>query len=109
MITTYVDESPTKKTMRIEIPAEDVGAATETVARSLAREVRLPGFRPGKVPVDIVKKRFAEEIRSEVLERLVQESVREALREKSLVPLGKPKIEDVSYLVGAPLSFRVDL
>lgn len=109
MITTYVDESSTKKTMRIEIPAEDVGAATETVARSLAREVRLPGFRPGKVPVDIVKKRFTEEIRSEVFERLVQESVGEALREKSLVPLGKPKIEDVSYLVGAPLSFRVDL
>jgi trigger factor len=109
MITSYVDESPTKKTMRIEIPAEDVGAATESVARSLAREVRLPGFRPGKVPVEIAKKRFAEEIRGEVLERLVQESVGEALKEKGLVPLGKPKIEEVSYLVGAPLSFRVDL
>ncbi len=109
MITSYVEESPTKKTMRIEIPAEDVGAAAESVARTLAREVRLPGFRPGKVPVEIVKKRFAEEIRGEVLERLVQESLGEALQEKSLIPLGKPKIEDVSYLVGAPLSFRVDL
>jgi trigger factor len=56
-----------------------------------------------------VKKRFAEEIRGEVLERLVQESVGEALQEKGLVPLGKPKIEEVSYLAGAPLSFRVDL
>ena len=109
MITSYVDESPTKKTMRIEIPAEEVGAAAENVARSIAREVRLPGFRPGKVPVEIVKKRFADEIRGEVLERLVQESVGEALREKNLIPLGKPKVEDVSYLVGAPLSFRVDL
>ncbi len=109
MITSYEDQSPTKKTLKIEIPAEEVGAATETVARSLAREVRLPGFRPGRVPVEIVKKRFPDEIKNEVLDRLVQESVGEALKEKELVPLGKPKIEELSFEPGAPLSFRVDL
>ena len=109
MITSYVDESPTKKTMKIEIPVDEVGAAAESVARSLAKNVRLPGFRPGKVPIDLVKKRFSEEIRSEVLEQLVQDSVRQALQEKQLIPLGQPKVEDLSYEPEAPLSFRVDL
>jgi len=109
MITSYVDESPTKKTMKIEIPADEVRAAAESVARSLAKSVRLPGFRPGKVPVDLVKKRFSEEVRSEVLEQLLQDSVRQALSEKELVPLGQPKVEELSYEPDAPLSFRVDL
>ena len=49
-ITSYVEESPTKKSMSLEIPLEEVRQATEKAARTLARQIRLPGFRPGKVP-----------------------------------------------------------
>ena len=63
-ITSYVEESPTKRSLSLEVPLEEVREATEKAARTLARQIRLPGFRPGKVPPEIVKKRFAEELRS---------------------------------------------
>jgi trigger factor len=71
--------------------------------------VRLPGFRPGKVPPEMIKRRFAEEVKGDVLEHLIQATVGEALREKHLVPLGKPKIGDLKFAFEEPLSFRVDL
>ena len=109
MITSFVDESPTKKVFTFEVPAEDVRKATERTVKAFAKQVRLPGFRPGKVPPDMIRKRFAEEVKGEVLEHLIQASVGEALREKNLVPLGQPKIGDLKFAFEEPLSFRVDL
>ena len=109
MITSFVDESPTKKVFTFEVPAEDVRKATERTVKAFAKQVRLPGFRPGKVPPDMIRKRFAEEVKGEVLERLIQASVGEALREKNLVPLGQPKIGNLKFAFEEPLSFRVDL
>lgn len=109
MITSFVEESSTKKVLTLEVPAEEVAAATDETARSLGKNVRLPGFRPGKAPLAVIKKRFAEEIRGEVLERLVSDSVFAALKEKELAPLGQPKVSEVKFEVDAPLSFRVDV
>ena len=109
MLTSFVDESPTKKTLTFEVPAEDVKAATEKTIKVFAKQVRLPGFRPGKAPAHIIRQRFAEEIKGEVLERLIQESLAEALREKNLIPLGQPKIADLKFEFEAPLAFKVDL
>ncbi|HEX5856081.1 MAG TPA: trigger factor family protein, partial [Thermoanaerobaculia bacterium] len=66
MITSFVDESPTKKVFTFEVPADDVKKATDRAVKSLAKNVRLPGFRPGKVPPDMIRKRFAEEVKGEV-------------------------------------------
>lgn len=109
MITSYVEESPTKKSLTVEIPADEVAKETDRSARALAKKVRLPGFRPGKAPVEMIKRRFAEELRGEVLESLIQDAVTAALKEKELVPLGRPRIEDLKFEADAPLSFRVDL
>src|SRR5512140_606371 len=109
MLTSFVDESPTKKVLTFEVPAEDVKAATEKTIKVFAKQVRLPGFRPGKAPAHIIRQRFAEEIKGEVLERLIQESLAEALREKNLIPLGQPKIADLKFEFEAPLAFKVDL
>ena len=109
MITSYVDESPTKKVFTFEVPADDVRKATDRTVKAFAKQVRLPGFRPGKVPPEMIKRRFAEEVKGEVLEHLIQATVGEALREKHLVPLGKPKIGDLKFAFEEPLSFRVDL
>ena len=108
-ITSYVEESPTKRSMSLEIPLEEVREATEKAARNLARQVRLPGFRPGKVPAEIVKKRFADDLKSEVLEALLRQSLREAFQEKGIVPVGEPKIDDLKYEADAPLSFKVEV
>ncbi len=109
MITSFVDESPTKKSLTVEIPVEEVRRVTDRTARSIARQVRLPGFRPGKVPVELVKKRFADALKEEVAEALVKDAVLEALKERNLTPLGQPKVEDLKFEFEAPLSFKVDL
>ena len=106
-ITSYVEESPTKRSLSLEVPLEEVREATDRAARTLARQVRLPGFRPGKVPAEIVKKRFADELKGEVLEQLLRETLHEAFHEKGIVPVGEPKIDDVKYEPDAPLTFRV--
>jgi len=109
MITSFVDESPTKKSLTVEIPVEEVRRVTDRTARTLAKQVNLPGFRPGKVPVEIFKKRFADALKNEVVDQLVQESVVTALKEKKLVPLGSPKVDDLKFDFEGPLSFKVDL
>jgi len=109
MITSFVDESPTKKVLTFEVPQSEVRKATEEAARHIAKDVRLPGFRPGKAPLGMVMKRFAENIRQEVLEDLINAQVGEALKEKKLVPLARPKVDDVKFEENAPLTFKVDL
>ncbi|HVO51198.1 MAG TPA: trigger factor [Thermoanaerobaculia bacterium] len=109
MLTSFVDESPTKKVLTFDVPAEDVKAATEKLVKAFAKQARLPGFRPGKAPAHIIRQRFAEEIKGEVLERLIQESLAGVLREKNLVPLGQPRIGDLKFEFEAPLSFKIDL
>lgn len=108
-INSFVEESPTRKVLTIEVPAERVREVSEQTVRTLARKVRLPGFRPGKVPPEMVRRRFAEELRTEVLDHLIEEAFSEALVEKGLVPLGTPRIEEVKFEEGTPLTFRVDL
>jgi trigger factor len=108
-ITSYVEESPTKKSMSLEIPLEEVREATEKAAKALARQVRLPGFRPGKVPAEIVKKRFADELKSEVLESLLRDTLHEAFHEKGIVAVGEPKIDDLKFEADAPLTFKVEV
>ncbi len=109
MITSYVEESSTKKSLTVEIPADEVARETERSARELAKKIQLPGFRRGKVPVEMIKKRFADELKGDVVESLIQEAVTSALKEKELIPLGRPRIEDLKAEAGAPISFRVDL
>jgi trigger factor len=109
MITSFVDQSPTKKSMTVEVPADEVKRETDRTVRGLAKQVRLPGFRPGKVPPEIIRKRFAEAVREEVIEHLVNETVLAALKERGLVPLGRPKVDDLKFEFEAPLSFKVDL
>lgn len=109
MLTSFVDESPTKKVMTFEVPAEDVKAATEKTIKVFAKQVSLPGFRPGRVPAHILRQRFGDEIKGQVLDRLIQEALGETLREKNLVPLGQPQIADLKFEFDAALSFKVDL
>lgn len=109
MITSYVDESPTKKVLTFEVPADDVRKATDRTVKGLAKQIRLPGFRPGKVPPDMIRKRFAADVKNDVLEHLIQASVTDALREKNLIPLGQPKIGDLKFAFEEPFSFRAEI
>ena len=99
-------EATCKRELELEIPAENVTKATEKVARDLARVARVPGFRPGKAPVTLIRRRFAEDIQGEVLQSLVPEYIEKALEEKKLVPITRPAVDKVDFKEGEPLRFR---
>jgi len=99
-------ETTCKREIELEIPAENVQKATEKVARDIARIARIPGFRPGKAPVTLVRRRFAEDIQGEVVQSLVPEYLEKALDEKKLVPVTRPEVDKVEFKEGEPLRFR---
>ena len=99
-------EATCKREIELEIPAENVQKVTEKVARDIARVARVPGFRPGKAPVALVRRRFADDIQGEVLQSLVPEYLEKALDEKKLVPVTRPEVDKVEFKDGEPLKFR---
>lgn len=100
------DVGPCRKRLTVEVPAPAVEAETQRVVQELSRKARLPGFRKGKVPQSMVQSRFAEEIRQELVERLVPRYWRQAQAEKQLVPLLPPEFGEVEPpKAGEPLQF----
>src|ERR1700730_2128161 len=99
-------ETTCKREIELEIPAENVQKATEKAARDIARIARIPGFRPGKAPVALVRRRFAEDIEGKVVQSLVPEHLEKALDEKKLIPVTRPEVDHVHCKEGEPLRFR---
>ena len=99
-------EATCRKELDLEIPAEEVSKATEKVAKDLARVARVPGFRPGKAPISLIKRRFAEDIKGEVLQTLVPERVEKAVAEQKLTPVSQPQVDKLEFQEGQPLKFR---
>jgi len=99
-------EATCRKEMDLEIPAEEVSKATEKVAKDFAKIARVPGFRPGKAPISLIKKRFASDIKGEVLQTLVPEHVEKAVAEAKLTPVSQPQVDKLEYNEGQPLKFR---
>ncbi len=102
----YIEESAVRKALTFEVEAERVQAEIDTRARDLARKVKLPGFRPGKVPVEVVKRRFKDEILGEAAEAIVNKVVFDELDGRGLKPLAPPKVEEVKLEEGQPMSFK---
>jgi trigger factor len=95
-----------RKELDLEIPADEVTKATEKVAKDFAKVARVPGFRPGKAPISLIKKRFASDIKGEVLQTLVPEHVERAVAEQKLTPVSQPQVDKLEYNEGQPLKFR---
>jgi trigger factor len=100
------DISSVKKKINIEVEPESVSKEMDKALADVAKKAKIPGFRPGKAPKAVVEKHYGEEVRSEVMQRLISESYLHALDEHKLNPVEMPAIENVSSLVkGSPLSF----
>src|SRR5829696_5174151 len=95
-----------ERLLQISVPIETVRAAEDKAARRYATSVRLPGFRPGKAPPAMVKKKFADAIRQETLESLVQEAYKEVLERENLKPIAQPHIHELKFDEGQPLTFE---
>ncbi len=92
--------------LEIEIPVDVVERETERVTREFARVAQLPGFRPGKAPPQLIRRRFWDDIRGEVLHKLVPSYLQNAFRENNLMPIGDPSIRDLEFEPAKPLRFR---
>lgn len=101
-----VDINPVKKSLAIEADADEVVRETAAVVRRWASQVKVPGFRQGKVPTELVRKRFSKEIEEDVRERLVSRLYAEAAREKGLRPLGDPVLDELTAEPGQPFRFK---
>jgi trigger factor len=93
--------------MTITVPAELLERERRSAAQKLAKQVRLPGFRKGKVPERIMQQRFGAAIEQEMLERVMGRAYREALQQQGLQPISQGAIDNVSYEAGKDLTFDV--
>ena len=93
--------------LQISVPPETVAVYEDKAARKYATQVRLPGFRPGKAPPSMVRKRFAEAIRQEAIELVINESFMEAIEREQLKLASQPHVHDVKYAPGQALEFEL--
>lgn len=98
--------SATKREIQIEVPAEEVTRETEVLIQKYQRLARLPGFRRGHVPPSIIRQRFGEDIKSEVVEALVPRYFRRETDKQGLVPVSQPRVSDLHIHEGEPLRFK---
>ena len=99
-------EASCRRELELEIPAEEVSKKMQSVAKEFARLATIPGFRKGKAPVSLIRRRFAEDIKGEVLQTLVPEHVEKALAEQKLSPVTQPKVDKLDFNEGQPVKFR---
>lgn len=95
--------------VRVSIPVEAVRDAEQKAARRYASTVKLPGFRPGKAPPTVVRKKFGEAIRQEAVESLVREAYQEFIEKESLKVAAQPHVHDLKFEEGKPLTFELHL
>jgi trigger factor len=96
-----------ERLLQISVPIETVRDAEDRAARRYASRVRLPGFRPGKAPAAMIKKKFADAIRQETLESLVQEAYKEVLEREQFKLASQPHVHDVKFGDNEPLTFEL--
>ncbi len=90
----------------LDVPAEEVSKAFRSVTRNYQKYAKLPGFRPGKVPESVVKRRFATEIRKEVIDGLLPERFNKGVRELGIRPVGQPQVTELTVEEGQPLHVK---
>jgi trigger factor len=97
-----------KVSLSIELPPERPGEVYNKLLEEFKGGVRIPGFRRGKVPRDIIRKRFAAELRQEVIGKLVPEALDEAIKRESLRPVERPTLDEVDWAEGREMRITAE-
>jgi trigger factor len=101
-----VTKNPCEREVSVEVPAANVASAFKKVQSRFQKHARVPGFRNGKVPMGIIRSKFADDIKSEVIEQLVPPAFREATKKLNLVPVGQPRVLELELEEEKPLRFK---
>ncbi len=95
--------------LEIEVPVEDINSQFETTYQTYRKKAKIPGFRPGKAPMGIVKQHFADAVKADVFEDAVSKAYEQALVQEKLAPLDMPKLSDIEFDEGKPLKFKAEI
>ena len=98
-----------KKSIKIEVGPDQVGAEYDKACRKYTRNLKVPGFRQGKVPVHIITQRFGREIEQETVEHVIEHAVSDVMKDAGLKPLRAPVLKDYSYNKGEALVFTAEV
>jgi trigger factor len=104
--TETIQKDGVKREISVEIPAEEVTRETEAIVQKYQKVARLPGFRAGHVPPSIIRQRFKEDLKSDVVEALVPRYFRKEAEKQGLVPVSQPRVTDLHIHEGEPLRFK---
>jgi trigger factor len=109
MNVTEISNEGLKRAYTIVVPATDIAAQKSKRLSALAKDIKIPGFRPGKVPASVVQQRYGQAVMGEVLEAAVQQASEKVVADRSLRAAVQPKIELVNFADGMDLEFRMDV
>jgi trigger factor len=99
-----------KRAYTVKIPAKEIAARIDAEVKKVAPQVRMPGFRPGKVPANLIRKMHGEALHSDAFNASVRESIDALMREKKLRPALQPKVDlDEGYAEGKDAELKVEL
>jgi trigger factor len=98
--------NPCQREVTVEIPADVVKTETDSIVNKYQKLARVPGFRKGKVPASMVRQRFADDIKSEIVDTLVPRYFREETKKQNLEPVSQPRVTDLHIHEGEPLKFK---
>ena len=99
------DLSETRKSLAVKVPSEEVDQEIERLSQDYRRKLKVPGFRPGKAPVKLVRSRMHDQILQEVAQTLIPKALDEVILDRGLQPIATPTIRDVKTEEGQPLTF----
>ena len=104
--TTENKKDGVKREISVEVPAEEVSRETETLIQKYQKVARLPGFRAGHVPASIIRQRFKEDLKSDVVEALVPRYFQKEAKKLGMIPVSQPRVTDLHIHDGEPLRFK---
>jgi trigger factor len=104
---TKAREAPGEASFKVEVAPDRVDRAETRAAEDIAKRVRLPGFRKGKVPVAVIRKKYADAIREQVLREVISESWKATLDQERLEPIADPHVHGLKFETGNPLTFEL--
>src|SRR5258708_29305193 len=98
-----------KREFDVKIPASEIEKSLHTRLESIGKRVKIPGFRPGKVPLPLLKQRYKGEALSDVLQEFIDKAVKQVIKENELKPALQPKVDVSAYDDGKDLSFKMKM
>jgi trigger factor len=97
-----------KHEIEITVPVDEIARETDRVVANIQQKAKLPGFRPGKAPANLIRTKFSKQVREDVLENLLPKYFKQKVEEEHLEVVGRPNLKDVHFHEGEPLIFKAE-